>query len=486
MNPQNNEFNQFEGEQNQQMDFNPMMMYNMQTGFPLLAMSPMFMQQQQQYQYQMMMQQKQKLMMQQQLQSMVQNTVTKAVQNILPTITNTINNTSTTTTDAETVQPKKAASKKKSGSLIAFKENVDVDMPDIQIQEKETDIDSLTQFFNKTLDKTNAKSDGKRANGNMSKKNKSNVVINVTPKNVTQAHFNKETNPNELYNLHFMLYDEICVEPAENLSEYTLEVQSFVYNHNKSISPANTKSNDGFIYSRCSSENTVSIATQRETCFKYALDKGIKLCNFGYQYDNGVSGRNMDNIKAELGFWSEHIPNGGHIIIYSVDRLSRNVIKGLEFINEMLKKNITFHFITNEIVYNKDSSATKLGTIQSLLVEAEKFSNMTSEKIKNTRKRLIEEGNDLGRAKYGFSMIRDVNEIRKKIVNEEETKIIKIIKNHYKKVCDNFDYYQAEENLKRTFKSIYEYIARWCNRKGIKYRNGDAFTEAIVHRIIKS
>ena len=59
------------------------------------------------------------------------------------------------------------------------------------------------------------------------------------------------------------------------------------------------------------------------------------------------------------------------------------------------------------------------------------------------------------------------------------------INDKFNEVSENFDTYQQHENLKRTYKSIYEFIARWCARSGIKYRNDEPITDAIVMRIVK-
>ena len=241
----------------------------------------------------------------------------------------------------------------------------------------------------------------------------------------------------------------------------------------------------GFIYARSSSDNTVSIETQRQVCFKFATDNNIKLCDFGFQFDNNISARNMNNIKHELGFWKDYIEDESNVIIYSVDRLSRHLSNGMKFLDEMVARGITFHFVTNELKYGPESTATQKGMIQTLPIEAEKFSNMTSEKVKATRKRLLAEGNELGPAKYGFKVVL-VNGIRKKLICQEERENIRKIKEKYQDISDNFEDYQRTENVQRSFLSIYRFISRWCVRSGIKYRKGQPFTEMKIREIVKS
>ena len=123
--------------------------------------------------------------------------------------------------------------------------------------------------------------------------------------------------------------------------------------------------------------------------------------------------------------------------------------------------------------------------VQTLLIEAEKFSNMTSEKIKTTRKRLIAEGNELGPAKYGFKVVL-VNGIRKKLFCQEERETIRKIKEKYQDVSDNFEDYQQTENVQRSYLSIYRFISRWCVRNNIKYRKEQPFSEMKIREIVKS
>ena len=346
----------------------------------------------------------------------------------------------------------------------------------------------LANIFDKSLDVNKFKEP--KDNSFISKKNNSNVIKSISPKHSDRAHFNKDTHQDEVYNIEFLGTNdgETYETNASDINAYSLDTHKYIYEYNKSLlgqKGIKTNKSLGFIYARCSSDNTVSIETQRQVCFKFARDNNIKLCNFGFQFDNNISARNMNNIKHELGFWKDYIEDGSNIIIYSVDRLSRHLINGMKFLDEMVSRDITFHFVTNELKYNSDSSATQKGMVQTLLIEAEKFSNMTSEKVKTTRKRLLAEGNELGPAKYGFKVVL-VNGIRKKLLCQEEQENIRKIKEKYQDVSDNFEDYQRTENVHRSFLSIYRFIARWCVRNGIKYRKEQSFSEMKIREIVKS
>lgn len=451
--------------------------------------------QQQMMQQQMMQQQmmQQNMMQQSMIQNMIDKSINEAVNKFADIIGKPINNAKLDNlieindkNDKKQVEPENMEIEinKKSIKSKPIKTLINPDKQDkknIQTEDKQQgEIDKfLANIFDKSLDSTR----NKEIIDKSFKSNKGNIILSINPKSNTNANFNKIKYPNELYNVEYIgLEKEYFDTKASDINEYALETHKYIYEHNNQI--INAKIINGFVYGRCSSDNTVSIETQRNICFKYACENGIKLLNFGYQYDNNISGRDMKNLKYELGFWFDKIPNGSHIIIYSVDRLSRNVVKGIEFLNNAVKRNITVHFVLNEMKYSKESSATTLGNIQNLLVEAEKLSNLTSEKIRNTRKRLIEEGNDLRPAKYGFNVDKS-NKIRKLVHNGDEMKVIKLIIDKYINVSANFEAYQQTENLKRSYKSIYQFIARWCARSGIKYRNNEPITEIIVHRIVK-
>ena len=342
----------------------------------------------------------------------------------------------------------------------------------------------LANIFDKSLDSIKFKEPQDKTF--ISKKNNSNVIKSISPKNPDKAHFNKDTHPDEVYNVKFIGYEDEKYEiKASDINAYSLETHKYIYEYNKTFVYKIHNKELGFIYARSSSDNTVSIETQRQVCFKFTRENNIKLCDFGFQFDNNISARNMNNIKHELGFWKDYIEDGSHIIIYSVDRLSRHLINGMKYLDEMVARGITFHFVTNELKYGTDSSATQKGMIQTLLIEAEKFSNMTSEKVKTTRKRLIAEGNELGPAKYGFKVVL-VNGIRKKLLCQEEQENIRKIKEKYQDVSDNFEDYQRAGNVQRSFLSIYRFIERWCVRSGIKYRKGQPFTDLKIREIVKS
>ena len=314
--------------------------------------------------------------------------------------------------------------------------------------------------------------------------NNSNVISEIIPIKKVESHFDKDNYPNEVYKA-IMLNGKVEEYKANDIHSYSLETHKYIYEHNQQITRTKANKTNGFIYARCSTTNDISIETQRQACFAYAKAMNIKLVSYGYQYDNNVSARNMNNLKYELGFWEKRIPEDGNLIIYSVDRLSRDLVKGIQFLEKLVSRGIQIHFVFNEIIYKKEMSAAAKSMVQQELQTAEKYSNIISEKIKGTLKRLRAEGHDFGRARYGYKSVK-INGIRKHVVNDLEQKNIKKIIKRYHNYIEHFETYPENIGFKKTYTNIMHALRRWCNRSGLKYRNDKHYTINQLKKITDS
>jgi DNA invertase Pin-like site-specific DNA recombinase len=276
--------------------------------------------------------------------------------------------------------------------------------------------------------------------------------------------------------------------PAKDISPEALETGKIVYKHNNQLAnllAASGQQSDGnaFIYARSSRTNDISIDTQRKACLQYAAINKLELLSFGYQSDNNISARNMNNLKHELGFWQEHIPDGSNIIIYSIDRLSRNLIKGMQYLDEMAARGIRIHFVTHELVFHSGISAAGRSMIQQELQSAEKFSNIASEKVRTTMARLRREGNVFGRAPYGYKHTK-IGNIRKRTFDNKEQQNIRKIKEQYKYIMDNWKNMPETAELRYSKINMLRTLSRWCNRTGLQYRNEKNYTTYQIQKII--
>jgi DNA invertase Pin-like site-specific DNA recombinase len=317
---------------------------------------------------------------------------------------------------------------------------------------------------------------------------KSNVITQLKPVNSKDAHFDNTQFPNELYNA-VMINGEKTKLSAENISSNALETGKIVYEYNNQLAKqlaASGKQSAGkaFIYVRSSRTNDISIETQRKACLKYSAEHKLELLPFGYQSDNNISARNMGNLKHELGFWMDHIPDDSHVIIYSVDRLSRNLIKGMQFLDDNAARGIRIHFVTHELVFHSGISAAGRAMIQQELQSAEKFSNIASEKIRTTMIRLRQEGHVFGRAPYGYKHTM-VGNIRKRTPDNKEQQNISKIQSQYSYIMDNWKNNPETADLRYSKMNMLRVLVRWCNRNGLKYRNQKNYTTAQLRNIIQ-
>ena len=353
-------------------------------------------------------------------------------------------------------------------------------LPNNHIQEQQL----INQFVNVSLT-TKSKKAKQTSDINFKQWNDGrNVIKIIQPIHPNEAHFNNKTHPNETYNVEFINGDKKELI-AFDINDYTLDSQKIIYEHNKNMNQSGIQiRGTASIYTRTSSPNGISHKTQLDECLKYAKEHGFTLT--GYYCDDGVSGRHGHNLKqGELGFWTTYFQNGygSNLLIYSVDRLTRHLLSGINYIDNLVTRNIDIHFVTNKIVYNSGISAMHKSMIQQELQTAEKYSNDTSEKIKGTLRRLKEEGHCVGgRIPYGVKRIV-VDGIRKQVSNQSEVNNIKIIKSKFYDIWKDFNKYKDFITHKSNFKII-NYLILWCEEQHINHRNGKKFTVNQIKKII--
>ena len=334
-------------------------------------------------------------------------------------------------------------------------------------------LNNINTINNVKSNKTNFKEFGQY-------KDHRNVITTLIPSNNLYANFDNKTYPNEKYMATF-LNGKTEELQASDINDYALEVNKVMYNHNKSIKQADIK---GYAYNyvRTSDVNGTSIKTQTDACIDFAKQNGYII--LGYYCDNGYSGRQGKNLKrGELGFWTQYFKENTNLIVYSVDRLTRHLVSGIQYLDLLASRNIHTHFVTNKIIYNSQISSMNRSMVQQELQTAEKYSNDTSEKIKGTLRRLKNDGHCIGgRIPYGVKRIV-INGIRKQVPNPIEADNIKMIKAKYYDIWKNFDMYN-QYIIRRTHANIVRYITKWCEEQNIKYRNNKTLNESQINTMI--
>lgn len=139
--------------------------------------------------------------------------------------------------------------------------------------------------------------------------------------------------------------------------------------------------------SKKADDNTISLKMQRSSCERYAQHAHLELAE--ELVDDGVSGTDRDRFVrlAELVSSGEY----KNIVVYSIDRLARDVSGLLDELERYEKAGVTIHCATQ----NKSISILKAHDFLAVGVEAlvaQHYSKLISEKTRDAHARLRQEG----------------------------------------------------------------------------------------------
>lgn len=216
-------------------------------------------------------------------------------------------------------------------------------------------------------------------------------------------------------------------------------------------------------YIRVSTEDQakegISLVVQEEKILTYA-----KLWNLGSVEIIRDEGRSAKNLKREGVQEVIRLVKEGevkHLIIYKIDRLSRDAVDLLTMVKELFKpENVQLHSITERI--DTVSAAGKLAFgIQVQVAQYER--DVISERTKAVLQWKKKNGQDLGTAPLGFEM-KD----KKFYEVAAELQVVREIKRLRRK---HF-----------TFRAI----ARQLNEEGIATKQGKRWHPGTVHKIVRS
>ena len=174
---------------------------------------------------------------------------------------------------------------------------------------------------------------------------------------------------------------ETWIVKKEDINPEYLRISSLISNHNGKIESTGTRGN-AMIYARTSTKAADSIKAQIGICLDYAEANSFQLYPFGIQFDENISGRDMKNLNHELGYWSPYMEEKSHLIVSNVDRISRNVAKGIAFLEELISRGITIHFVNEELILTPGDHYHHGDRINELFVAAEEYSNTISLKAR--------------------------------------------------------------------------------------------------------
>ena len=183
-----------------------------------------------------------------------------------------------------------------------------------------------------------------------------------------------------------------------------------------------------FLYIRTSKKQNVenvSIDVQQLELLNFCYKNNFYVNNIFI--DNGKSAKNMKNqtelsklnrvIKRELKLKNY---DNYHFIVYDVSRLSRNIISGLTFLDNLSKLNVNIYMLREGINYN---SPQNKHFIRINLSTSQFLSEYSSCRVKQSVNFKRQRGEHIGKIPYGFC--KDVN--GKLIINKKEFNCIKYI-----------------------------------------------------------
>ena len=233
-------------------------------------------------------------------------------------------------------------------------------------------------------------------------------------------------------------FDEPTWEPSNNISHRTDLIQEYkdmLVLENLSLSSS------GYIYCRVSSkkqskysEGHTSLEVQEAKCKQYCDNNEKHIIN---TVKETSSAKNMDKMEG-----LQHILNiasrGQTIYIYDISRFSRNTRQALNILEELKEKGVVIYSVTENLECN---NAATMNQFRLQLCASNYHSDICSEKVKESIKYRKTRGDVIGGVKYGYKTERDEKTyVLKKVVNEEEMKVIEIIrenKNYHVKIIKN-------------------------------------------------
>lgn len=137
---------------------------------------------------------------------------------------------------------------------------------------------------------------------------------------------------------------------------------------------------------------------------------------------------------------------GDHVLIYRVDRLSRNIFDFLKEIEELRYRGVTVYSHQDHLTYNNISERTEFAQ---KILDAQKESELIGKRVKTSIEFRKRRGDHVGSVPYGKIHARDSNGKMVVVDNLDEIDLIKKIKNMQGWPQDVANYLNSEGVKKR-------------------------------------
>lgn len=205
-----------------------------------------------------------------------------------------------------------------------------------------------------------------------------------------------------------------------------------------------------------------SLPMQRDDLINYAKYV-LGIDSYEIFEDAGYSAKNTDRPAYQQMMSRLRTGEFSHLLVWKIDRISRNLLDFASMYSEMKALGITFVSKNEQF---DTSTAIGEAMLKIILVFAELERNMTSERV--TAVMLSRASNGLwngGRIPYGYDYDKETHSFS---INEAEKNVIHIM----------YEQYEINKSLL--------YVSRYLNGKGIKTRNGRVWSPTTVNKILTS
>ena len=220
------------------------------------------------------------------------------------------------------------------------------------------------------------------------------------------------------------------------------------------------------IYIRVSTEEQAkegySLATQREYLEEYTKREGYEI--YKAYSDDGISGYSERRPALQKLLQDAKLRRFGLVVVYKIDRFSRNLKDLLNLVDELLNSGVGFKSATEP--FDSTTSAGKL-MFQQLGSFAEFERNRLAERVMPGMIKGVQLGNWQGARYTPFGY--NYNKTEKVLeVNEKQAPIVKMI----------FEMAIADKPVR--------YIRAYLTKKGYRNRNGNYFTAKLIRDILRN
>lgn len=223
--------------------------------------------------------------------------------------------------------------------------------------------------------------------------------------------------------------------------------------------------NKSALYVRVSTQWQVdkdSLPLQREDLINYSK-YALNIDKYEVFEDAGYSAKNTDRPAFKQMMARLRTGEFTHLLVWKIDRISRNLLDFAEMYAEIKKLGITFVSKNEQF---DTSSAMGEAMLKIILVFAELERNMTSERVSAVMLSRANNGDwNGGRIPFGYSYDKDTKIFS---INEQEANVVRMI----------YDAYEEHHSLLS--------VARKINAKGFRQRSGNPWNPSTVSIILKS